>query len=553
MDVAPTVMKHDESVGIALPDGKRHGHSTTMPGSSACPENSESFDTLNRVVRATVARFTQGVSPNAQLAAWMDWALHLARAPGRQLELASTSATITARYLRYAVPALLGHEVERPFAPEAGDRRFDNAEWNELPFALWSQAFLAQRALVCAMTREVRGMTPKSAARVGFMARQVVDCASPSNVPWLNPVVTRRTMSELGDNLRRGAMHFADDALRVLEPDPALANHGLRLGMEIAATPGSVVFRNDLIELIQYAPTTAHVAHEPVLIVPAPIMKYYVLDLTPQDSLVRYLVSRGFTVFMVSWKNPTPRDRDMSFDDYRSKGIMSALSAIGAIVPDTHVHACGYCLGGTLLSIAAATMARDGDDRLASVTLLAAQTDFSEAGELMLFVDESQVAFLEDMMWDQGVLDAHQMGRAFESLRINELVWSRTIENYLLGERARPSPLAAWSADRTRLPYRMHSQYLRGLFLENRLTAGRVAGEGSVIARHRATDVRGRDRDRSHRTVAVRLQGQPVHQQRAHFRVDQRWAQCGHRLRTRSSRTALPDLRAASGRSLCRR
>jgi len=328
----------------------------------------------------------------------------------------------------------------------------------------------------------VRGVTPHHEQVVEFVGRQILDIFSPSNFPATNPEVLRATLQEGGANLQRGLSNLLEDWERAVAGRKPVGAEDFVPGREVAVTPGKVVYRNDLCEVIQYAPATEQVHPEPVLIVPAWIMKYYILDLSPENSLVRYLVERGHTVFILSWKNPGPDDRDTSFDDYRRLGILAALDTIGRIVPDRRVHAVGYCLGGTLLAITAAAMAREKDQRLASLTFMAAQTDFNEAGELNLFIDESQVSFLEDIMWEQGYLDTKQMAGAFQLLRSNDLIWSRMVRNYLLGEREGMIDLMAWNADGTRLPYRMHSDYLRRLFLGNDLAEGRFRVDGRPVA-----------------------------------------------------------------------
>lgn len=262
----------------------------------------------------------------------------------------------------------------------------------------------------------------------------------------------------------QGMQHYYEDLQNhYLGKRPAGTEEYI-VGQDVAITPGKVVYRNHLIELIQYTPTTDKVHAIPTLIVPAWIMKYYILDLSPHNSLVKYLVDHGHTVFMISWRNPTAEDRNIGMDDYRQQGISESLDIIRHLIPNQKVHGVGYCLGGTLLAITAATMARNNDDRLASMTLFAAQTDFREAGELMLFIDEKQLAFLEDMMWSQGILDTKQMSGAFQILRSNDLVWSRIVNEYLLGTRNPINDLMAWNTDATRMPYRMHSEYLRNLF-----------------------------------------------------------------------------------------
>ncbi len=440
-------------------------------------------DVTDRALHATLARFTMGLSPAALAAAHLDWLVHLMAAPGKRAQLVDKMSRKLMRFQSYAWRALAQPgATPAVIDPLPQDKRFNGDAWQAWPFNVIHQGFLLQQQWWHNATSGVRGVARHHEEIVKFGARQALDMVSPSNFLMTNPDLLRRTLECGGRNFVDGLQHLLEDWERSVSGKKPVGSEAYEVGRDVAASPGKVVFRNRLIELIQYAPTTETVHPEPLLIVPAWIMKYYILDLSARNSLVRYLTGHGFTVFMISWKNPSAADRDVGMEDYRTQGVMAALDAIGAIVPARRVHALGYCLGGTLLSIAAAAMARDGDDRLATITLLAAQADFTEAGELMLFIDESQVAFLEDMMWEQGFLDAKQMAGAFQMLRSNDLVWSLVLRRYLMGLREPLSDLMAWNADATRLPYRMHSQYLRHLFLDNDLAEGRYVAGGRPVA-----------------------------------------------------------------------
>lgn len=433
---------------------------------------------LDRAARAAMARLSGGVSTHSFTEAWSDWAQHLARSPGRQLELTERAVLNAWKLMGMATTP----GAPTPYAPRPHDNRFNHLDWQKPPFKHLQQSFLAWQDWWDHATEPTRGLRPEDAERTRFLARQMLDVVSPSNFPMLNPEIIAQTAKTGGRNLTDGAAHLVHDAVKTMTGQRDPAPEGFEIGKELACTPGQVVFRNDLFELIQYTPQTEKVHAKPILIVPAWIMKYYILDLSPHNSMVRYLVGQGFTVFMISWCNPIADQRELSLEDYRKRGVMAALDAVCAIVPERPVHAVGYCLGGTILAIAAATMARDADTRFATVTLMAAQVDFVEAGELLLFLDESQIAFLEDMMWEQGYLDRPQMARAFAAIRAEDLIYTRNVQRYFLGRDDLPSDIGVWNADTTRMPARMHSEYLRSLFLENRLTAGRYAVEGRVIA-----------------------------------------------------------------------
>ncbi|WP_138379449.1 PHA/PHB synthase family protein [Luteithermobacter gelatinilyticus] len=443
------------------------------------------YETIDRSLNAIAAKYTAGLSPRALVSAYMDWLAGLTFSPGRQAQLRDKAFRKWLRFVQYALQALQHSPgAEAPdccIEPLPQDKRFRGEAWQQLPFNLMYQGFLLTQQWWYNAATGVRGVTPQNERAIDFAGRQILDLFSPSNFLWTNPEVLKATFEQGGLNLYRGWQNFQEDMERLLSGKRPVGAENFLPGQDVAVTPGKVIYQNRLIELIQYEAQTDKVRPEPILIVPAWIMKYYILDLSPENSLVSYLVQQGYTVFMISWKNPGPEDRDLSLDDYRTLGVMAALDAIEHICPDQKIHATGYCLGGTLLSIAAAAMARDRDERLKSLSFFATQIDFEEAGELMLFINEKQLAFLEDMMWEQGFLDTRQMAGAFQLLRSNDLIWSRMVRDYLMGERQPMTDLMAWNADQTRMPYRMHTEYLHKLFLNNDLTAGRYEVEGKPV------------------------------------------------------------------------
>jgi polyhydroxyalkanoate synthase len=445
---------------------------------------SSSTRDVDRRFRAGIARLTGGLSPSALAGAFFDWAVHLAVSPGKQMELAAHAFAAAADHAAFAIRCAGGEPTDPCRCALPQDGRFRSPEWQSIPFNAFAHGFLSVERWWEAATSGIRGVSRQHENVVTFAARQLLDTVAPSNFLWTNPAALKQTHAEHGGNLLRGTLNWLDDLKRIATGKTAAGYENFKVGKTVATMPGKVIHRTPLAEIIQYSPRTELVRPEPIVIVPAWIMKYYVLDLSPTNSLVRFLLEQGFTVFMVSWKNPEPQDRDVGFDDYRTQGVMAAVEAAIAVTGASRVHAVGYCLGGTLLAIAAAAMARDHDERLASLTLLAAQVDFADAGELMLFINESQVAFLEDMMWEQGCLDSRQMSGAFQLLRSNDLIWSRMVHEYLLGRRSTPVDIMAWNADATRMPYRMHSEYLRSLFLDNDLAEGRFSvGEHPVTVR----------------------------------------------------------------------
>jgi polyhydroxyalkanoate synthase len=445
-------------------------------------------DTLNREYLAQLGKLTGGLSPTAYMTAWFDWANHFMRAPAKQMEVQQDAWKRAVDNVTFAAKAATG----APLSPAEGlngdaDKRFADEAWNQFPFNVFARIYQNGAAWARQSVKGVDGVTHYHSDLVDFSVRQGLEASTPSNYLPTNPELLALTRSENGQNLVRGVQHLVEDVQRLTKGLGPAGVENFEVGKTLAVTPGKVVYRNALIEVIQYSATTPDVYAEPILIVPAWIMKYYILDLSPKNSMVKYLVDQGHTVFTISWKNPSAADRDFGMDDYLNLGLKAALDAVTAIVPERKIHGVGYCIGGTLLSIGAAALAGEGDERLASVTMFAAQTDFLEPGELSLFINPSQLAMLEATMYKEGVLDSQKMGGAFQMLRPQELIWQPVINSYVKGNRDVMIDLMAWNADGTRMPWKMHSEYLYRLYLYNELARNRFPVEGKLV---RLSDIR---------------------------------------------------------------
>ncbi|HEY1453377.1 MAG TPA: class I poly(R)-hydroxyalkanoic acid synthase [Roseiarcus sp.] len=376
-------------------------------------------------------------------------------------------------------------EKAAPIAPpDASDKRFADAAWRDNPyFDFIKQAYVLTTRWADDLVKHADELAPHDRDKAQFYLRQVTAALSPSNFVATNPELMRTTLAESGENLVRGLKMLADDiqaghgTLRIRQADA----RGFKLGVNLAATPGKVIFRNELLELIQYEPITAEVYKRPLLIVPPWINKFYILDLNPEKSFIRWATAQGLTVFVISWVNPDERQADKDFDSYMREGILTALDCIDEATGEREVTAIGYCVGGTLLAATLAYMAAVGDKRITSATFFAAQIDFADPGDLKVFVDAEQLKQVEERMAEQGYLDGSQMANAFNMLRPNDLIWSYYVNNYLKGKEPMPFDLLVWNSDSTRMPAANHKFYLRHCYLQNDLSKGRMVLGGKTL------------------------------------------------------------------------
>ena len=415
---------------------------------------------------------TQPADPLGLTQTFMDFTAKMLADPNR---LVQAQMELWQQYLKLwevTTQRMMGQKVEPLAEPAKGDKRFNDPAWkDEVVFDYLKQSYLLTARWLQGTVKEVEGVDEKTAKKVDFYTRQFIDAVSPSNFALTNPQVVKATVESKGENLLKGLQNLLGDlergkgklAIRQTDMD------AFKVGKNVATSPGKVVFQNELIQLIQYAPATAEVYTVPLLIVPPWINKFYILDLKPENSFIKWATEQGYTVFVISWVNPDERLSKLVFEDYMRLGPLVALDAIEQATGQRQVSAIGYCIGGTLMAATLSYMAARGDDRIAACTFFTAQVDFSEPGELGVFIDEDQLAGIEEMMSKKGYLEGSEMATTFNLLRANDLIWSFVVNNYLLGKDPFPFDLLFWNADATRMPAAMHSYYLRNMYQNNLL------------------------------------------------------------------------------------
>src|SRR5689334_21311854 len=383
-----------------------------------------------------------------------------------------------------AVRRLAGEEAPPAISPSPRDKRFADPEWKSNQFFdFMMQLYLLTTQWAQDLVRNAEGVDPHTRKKAEFYVSQITNAMAPSNFVLTNPEVLRETLAQNGDNLARGMSMLAEDIesgnglLRIRQSDPA----NLVVGVNMATTPGKVIYQNDLMQLIQYTPTTENVLRTPLLIVPPWINKFYILDLRPEKSFIKWCVDQGITVFVISWVNPDKNLGAKTWEDYMKGGPLAAMDVIEKATGEMKVHTMGYCVGGTLLATTLAWLAEKRRQRVTSATFLAAQVDFTHAGDLLVFVDEGQISALERDMQESGVLEGNKMAMAFNMLRSNDLIWSYVVSNYLKGQPPSAFDLLHWNSDATRMPAANHSYYLRNCYLENRLTSGSMVLDNTLL------------------------------------------------------------------------
>ncbi|PWT86844.1 MAG: class I poly(R)-hydroxyalkanoic acid synthase [Proteobacteria bacterium] len=406
------------------------------------------------------------------------------RDPQRALEVQTSLGRAYLDLWANAVKRMAGETVAPVAAPDPRDRRFADPEWSSNQFFdFLKQAYLLTTQWANRLVCDAEGLDPHTRHKAEFYVRQIANAIAPSNFVLTNPELLRETLASKAENLVRGMHMLAEDIeagggnLKIRQSSAQT----FEVGRNLAPTPGKVIFENELMQLIQYAPTTQMVRARPLLIVPPWINKFYILDLTPEKSFIRWSVAQGLTVFVISWVNPDARLARKGFEEYMREGVMAALDVIAEVTGEKQVDTIGYCVGGTLLATTLAYMAATSDRRIASATFFAAQVDFTHAGDLMVFVDEEQIAAREREMGDRGYLEGRQMANAFNLLRSNDLIWPYVINNYLKGKEPAPFDLLYWNSDATRMPAANHSFYLRNCYLQNRLSKGEMVIGGKKL------------------------------------------------------------------------